>query len=319
MIVCMINQEITSKNLDLFVGSDDLKTRLIQELTNSSHQTYLLVGPDNVGKGFLSKLIAANLMSIEWKGKLTHPDLVNFKDILDKNSSSTGEKQWKQSVDELIHFIHLTPLQSLVKVAIIQNIDMFSPQALNALLKTLEEPPEKSIIIMTAVDKDNLLPTILSRVQILRLNFLPDQEIQEWLSQKTLNYVDELTVVSNGCIGLAMQLIKDQDLRERILNSIKDFQFIMDKDLFKSLQVVNQKDREKTLYMVDLWLNLIRRIWLDQLNHQKLPKSMQNFTQKYSNKELVLFLCKLQEVKLSIIKNANARIAMEDVIVSSLT
>ncbi|MEA1909857.1 MAG: AAA family ATPase [Patescibacteria group bacterium] len=314
----MVNIEQVKKNLDLFVGTGDIKDRLFKELSGSTHQAYLLVGPDYVGKGFLAKLLAANFLNIDWVQDLSHPDLVIFNQLLEKNASSAGEKQWKQSVNDLIHSIHLSPVISKYRVAVIQNIDSFSPQALNALLKTLEEPPEKAVIIMTAVDKDSLLPTILSRVQILRLNFLPDSEIKKWLSGQTMSNIDELTLVSNGRISLAMRLLKDKELAEIMFKGLKDFKDVADKDLFKSMQLVNIKDREKSLNLIGLWLNLIRRIWLAQLGSQSLPDSFKDYLGRYSNEELVAFIKKLQEAKLAVIKNANARIALEDVVVSSL-
>ena len=77
-------------------------------------------------------------------------------------------------IKELLHFIFLKPFNSRKKLAVISNIENLNVQAANALLKTLEEPPPYATIILTTLDEQKILPTILSRCTKIRLEFTAD-------------------------------------------------------------------------------------------------------------------------------------------------
>lgn len=86
-------------------------------------------------------------------------------------------------IKELLHFIFLKPFNSRKKLAVILNIENLNIQSANALLKTLEEPPPYATIILTTLDEQKILPTILSRCVKIRLEFTADLSSVE-------NYMD---------------------------------------------------------------------------------------------------------------------------------
>ena len=88
-------------------------------------------------------------------------------------------------VKELLHFIYLKPFNSQKKLAVISNIENLNVQSANTLLKTLEEPPPYATIILTTLDEQKILPTILSRCSKIRLGFTADLSGVE-------NYMDPL-------------------------------------------------------------------------------------------------------------------------------
>ena len=130
-----MNQKILEKNLSVLQGHRLAKDLLIQSLGEGRCASYLLVGPPHIGKGSMAKIMAASIHGLENVNK-KHLDTLIFDDLLEA-SSDEDPIEWKKHVDELLHFINLSPANSLFKVAIIENIDRLSMHAANALLKTL--------------------------------------------------------------------------------------------------------------------------------------------------------------------------------------
>ena len=304
---------ILVKNLELLVGHSQAKHLLTKCLATGSCSAYLLVGPPYVGKGFLARLIAASLHNEE-NTQRPHPDTVIFDEILAKNSGDSDENQWKQSVDDFIHAIYLSPVKSSKKVGIVENIDRFSPQALNALLKTLEEPPARAVLILTAQEATDILPTIISRVQVVRLHYLSDAEIVEYLKAQQADPVPEITALANGAVGMASRLLQDTKLLDKSLKGIADFRIWLQKDVYKILQLANIKDRDEAVVLVQMWLNLAHRAWLGKLNNTSGP--LADLAQNYSATELVSIIDRLKSVLTALEANANVRIALESTMLS---
>lgn len=311
-----MEKEILTKNLDLLVGQTQAKQLLTNCMEADNCSAYLLVGPSHVGKGFLARLMAVSLHNEDNVYKV-HPDTIIFEDILISNSGDDNENLWKKSVDDFIHLIYLSPVQSSKKIGIIENIDRFSPQALNALLKTLEEPPARAVIILTAKEISRILPTILSRVQTIRLRYLSDTEIKEYVNSRQTEKTTEITLLANGAIGIANRLIHNPELLDKELINMTEFpDWLLNKDIVKMLQMANIKDRDEAVKLVELWLNLTRRIWLNKLNLQSFLKP--DLSNTYSSDDLIKLIDRLQLALLSLNANANIRITLESTLLSVL-
>lgn len=276
---------------------------------------YLLVGPPQVGKGYLARLMTASLHS-EANIERVHPDTVIFDDILTKNSGEKEENRWKKSTDDFIHAIFLSPVVSPVRIGILEDIDRFSPQALNALLKTLEEPPADTVLILTAQEVGNILPTILSRVRMIRLHYLTDAEIRQYIQPYGLSQTEEIVVLANGAIGLAHRLVNDEKLRKTALNYLDKFKVLMQKDVFAVLQAVDIKEREEAMALVRIWLNLARRMWLAKGKSVELPPSIAELADNYSESSLVSLIDKLKSALESLEANVNVRVVLGDIALS---
>ena len=117
----------------------------------------LIIGGDleeRLGKGLQ---LAESFLG---KTATNHPDLFFLKEAQSLKIAQ---------VRELQHQLALKPYSAPFKVALINEADKLTLPAQHALLKTLEEPPEKSIIILTVPNKETLLPTIISRCQIIQI------------------------------------------------------------------------------------------------------------------------------------------------------
>lgn len=114
---------------------------------------------------------------------------------------------------EIIRNLSLKPFQSKFKVMIIWQPEMMHPAASNGILKILEEPPANTIFILVSSRPEQLLPTILSRTQIVTVPLLSDEEVEEVLKSKDVELSKIRTIIplADGNLNLALRLIDEED------------------------------------------------------------------------------------------------------------
>lgn len=150
-----------SRSLDEIVGQSHI-TRILQRAIARGHiaHAYLLTGPRGVGKTSIARILAHEINGLPYTDESTHLDIIE----IDAASNNSVE-----DIRDLRDKVQIAPTSSPKKIYIIDEIHMLSKSAFNALLKTLEEPPEHVVFILATTDADKLPATILSRVQ--RFNF----------------------------------------------------------------------------------------------------------------------------------------------------
>lgn len=150
-----------SKTLDEIVGQEHITAILKRALAaDKIAHAYLLTGPKGVGKTSIARILAHEINGLPYTDDSQHLDIIE----IDAASNNSVE-----DVRDLRERVQIAPVSAKRKVYIIDEVHMLSKQAFNALLKTLEEPPEHIVFILATTDADKLPATILSRVQ--RLNF----------------------------------------------------------------------------------------------------------------------------------------------------
>ena len=124
---------------------------------------------------------------------------------------------------QIIDTVQIKPFESKYKIYIIPDASSMTIQAQNALLKTLEEPPEYVIIILIASNVDTLLPTVMSRSMLIRFNPVNEHLIKEYLVNE-MNVPEKLAniyaAISMGKTGVAIQLVESEEFREKINESV---------------------------------------------------------------------------------------------------
>ncbi|MBF0415682.1 MAG: DNA polymerase III subunit delta' [Magnetococcales bacterium] len=195
---------------------------------NLSH-AYLFTGPEGVGKATVARALAQALLcqdtqrvsatvtgclrcpSCHKVAMRCHPDLIVVE---------MAEKKTRIAVDqirELARFLSLTPMESPWKVAIIDDAASMNPAAANALLKTLEEPPAQSILILVTSRPGMLLATIRSRCVIYPFNALSKEDFFRILADKTSLKDTEWDGVwhySEGNVGFGLNFVAGGQLDE---------------------------------------------------------------------------------------------------------
>jgi DNA polymerase III subunit gamma/tau len=146
-----------SKSLDEIVGQNhvtDILSRAIKQ-GRISH-AYLLTGPRGVGKTSIARILAHQINGLVYDENATHLDIIE----IDAASNNGVE-----DVRDLRDKVQIAPVSAKHKIYIIDEVHMLSKAAFNALLKTLEEPPEHVVFILATTDVDKIPATIISRTQ----------------------------------------------------------------------------------------------------------------------------------------------------------
>ena len=238
-------------------------------------QAYMLIGEPGMGKKTIAESFAESILCEERKpgeyehcGKCrschqvetgNHPDCIFV----------THEKSNLISVDEireqLVSDVEIKPYQGSKKVYIVPDAEMMNEQAQNALLKTLEEPPEYAVIILMVANADLMLPTLLSRSIKLPLAPLPDQVIEEKLIKDY--YIQKYRTSSivkfaRGNLGRAIEMsenddfIEDKNTASDIMKKVVKTESYQWKDWIDELS----KDKVRLPFFLGLFMDWYRDI-----------------------------------------------------------
>ena len=152
-----------SKSLKDVVGQEHVTKTLEQALKQQriSH-AYLFTGPRGVGKTSVARILAHAINDIPYTDDAVHIDIIEI---------DAASNRRIDEIRELRDKVHIAPTSAKYKVYIIDEVHMLTREAFNALLKTLEEPPEHVIFILATTDLQKLPETIVSRTQ--RFHFKP--------------------------------------------------------------------------------------------------------------------------------------------------
>lgn len=146
-----------SKSLADVVGQNHITDLLSRALkADRIAHAYLFTGPRGVGKTSIARILAHEI------NKLPYTDESNHLDIIEIDAASNNGVE---DVRDLREKVQIAPVSAAKKVYIIDEVHMLSKPAFNALLKTLEEPPEHVVFILATTDVDKLPATIISRTQ----------------------------------------------------------------------------------------------------------------------------------------------------------
>ena len=171
------------------IGQEQLKEHFQNALsTKKISHAYIINGESKAGKEFIANIFA---MALQCEKGGTQPcqECHSCKQALSGNQPDiihvTHEKPNTISVDDIRSRINndvgIKPYSSPYKIYIMNEAEKMTVQAQNAILKTLEEPPEYAVIILLTTNVNSLLPTILSRCVVLNMKPVADNQVRKYL------------------------------------------------------------------------------------------------------------------------------------------
>lgn len=219
------------------IGHEEAERTLLDAIASGKmHHAWLLTGPRGIGKATLAYRLARYLMAHGMEGPATdmfgggptslavdpadplfrriaaggHPDLVTLERQENPRTKVLRDEIVIDQVRDLSGFFAMTPAEGGFRVAIIDAMDELNRNAANALLKLLEEPPARSVLILVAHAPGRLLPTIRSRCRRLALRPLPAPSVEAILNRLWPGIAPEesagLTRLADGSPGRALAL-----------------------------------------------------------------------------------------------------------------
>ncbi|MBX4190189.1 AAA family ATPase [Candidatus Parcubacteria bacterium] len=193
--------------------------KLIKE--ESLSHAYLLTGPEMIGKLMLAKEITAKANSRELEN---NPDVT----IVAPRVEEGETKIYIEDIRDVKSFLSLKPYFGPYKFVIINDADRLTPEASNGLLKALEEPNPKSVLILITNKPKQLLSTIQSRCQEVSFQSHDSKTISEFLAEKKIKKEDLvlLTAMAQGRIGWLNQILESKEIT-KLRSSVEEFQKVL--------------------------------------------------------------------------------------------
>ena len=313
------------------VGHKDILKYISSAVENNrvSH-AYILNGERGSGKKMLANLFAMTLLcetgdnepcgkchSCKQAESGNHPDIIRV----------THEKPNSISVDDIRtqvnNTVDIKPYQGPYKVYIIPQADMMTPQAQNAILKTIEEPPSYAVFLLLTENAETLLPTINSRCVMLKLRNIKDTLIKKYLMEnlEIPDYkADMCTAFAQGNMGRAIMLANSDhfnEIREEAVQLLKHISEMELNEIVAAVKNISVYKLEITDYL-DIIMIWYRDVLLykatkeiDKVVFKDPLQSIKEQARKSSYEGIELILESLEKAKARLKANVNFDLVME--------
>jgi DNA polymerase III subunit delta' len=227
---------------------------------------------------------------------------------------------------ELINKLTLKNFEAPYKVIIIWLFETVNTQAANKLLKVLEEPPEKTVFILIVNDHETLLPTILSRVQVLKLHRPSVLDISQALVERydvSPEKAENIAHISEGDVNLSIQMLEEELDNQELLNEFRNWMLMCyKKDVLGCIDwsdKISKEGRNKQKNLLVYALSLYRKSMLlhvldaNQIVFQEHEKDFMNKFYQFVHQDNILDLVELfSEAVYHLERNANSKMMFLD-------
>ena len=303
----------------------------VQVANNASRHAYLFTGPKGVGRRTMAIRLAQALncgnapspgepcfecRTCTLIERMQHPDLAIVQSEREGRTLKVGQ------VRELQHEVSLTPYEAHYRVAILLRFEEASTSAANALLKTLEEPPPQVKIVLTAESSERLLPTIVSRCEVLRLRPLAVNDVSLGLSSKMKIPIEQSKLfahISGGRPGYALRLQNEPELLDKRNKWLDDLQRMISSNRVERFAYAENliKDRNTLVEILQVWLSFWRDVLIRsmdasiELTNQDREEEIKQLADNISVYQTRKFVSRLEQSYDLINHNVNTRLAIE--------
>lgn len=251
---------------------DMLKKHVADETTRHA---YLFAGPPGLGRRTLALRFAQALncqtpveagipcgecRDCKQIAAMQHADLTVIQ------AESEGGTLKVDQIRAARRSLTLKPYQAKYRVALLLRFQEANDNAANALLKTLEEAPSYAVLILTADTPEQLLPTIVSRCEVLRLRPLNIDEVQSALESRGVESgrAKLIAHISGGRFGYALRMLENESLLEKREERLNDLQSLISASRLEKFAYADKlsRDKESMRDAVLVWLSYWRDVML---------------------------------------------------------
>lgn len=301
-----------------------------QTANNRLRHAYLFTGPQYVGRRTLALRFAQALNCVQPPvpgvpcgecrpcrliERMEHPDLAIVQ------AAAEGGTLKVEQVRELQHNLSLAPYEARYRIGLLLRFEEAHVSAANALLKTLEEPPSRVILMLTAESSDLLPETVVSRCEVLRLRLAGFEEIRSILEKEpgtNGEQVHMLAHISAGRPGYALRMLHQPELLERRGKWLDDLALLLSSSKVERFQYVDTiyRDRELARAILLTWASLWRDVMLQAAWASTSPANSDRqevglLAQRLSLKAAHRALASVEKTIGLLERNANVQLALE--------
>ncbi|MFZ2190364.1 MAG: AAA family ATPase [Candidatus Magasanikiibacteriota bacterium] len=296
-----------TKILDFFV-----------KVIDSGHlnHAYCFVGPENVGKKTVAEYISAQLIGTPFAKLSINPDFILVDQLFDEKTEKTKKDISVSQIRTLREQLARRSYYGGYKVAVINGAEKMNSEACNALLKTLEEPSEKTVLFLITTDEKKLPETIQSRCQ--KIYFYPVEKdlIKKHLEKIGTSNADELAQFSFGLPGRACEWASNNESYEWYKKEVNRFNSLFKKNFHEKIKVVEELFGDKTDHIatrttlfdvLNVWQWLVRDSILKDY-------SLHNLKIELDNKNAIDLYKKIEDAKQMLAQNIHPRLLVENIL-----
>ena len=251
---------------------DMLKKHVIH---GTARHAYLFAGPPGLGRRTLA-LRFAQALNCQTHVEAGIPcgqcrdckqiEAMQHADLTIIQADSEGGTLKVDKIREARRSLTLKPYQANYRVALFLRFQEANDNAANALLKTLEEAPSYAVLILTADNPEQLLPTIVSRCEVLRLRPLKIENIQSALENRGIETSQARLIahIAGGRFGYALRLIENETLLEMREERLNDLQGLISASRVEKFAYADKlaRDKESMRQAILIWLSYWRDVLL---------------------------------------------------------